>query len=492
MREGDIPDESNRGATDVTGGILKKAGGASRHTEDLIVDDNYFTEEEEKALVKKIDFRVLVYAGILNLFAVLDRANIGSARLAGLEADLNLTPSQYSLCLSVFYISYVFCEVPSNLLLKRFSPSKWISRIMISWGLCTVFTAAVQNFAGLMAIRFFLGLSEAGLFPGLVFYLTFWYTGKEQSLRFALFTSISNLASAFGGVFSYGIIQLSGYANLSGWQWLFIVEGTPTIFLGIFTWFFMPDSPNEAGWLTEREKALAAHRLQNDFREKSMKTFDKQQFLDTFKDPIIWMYMVICFGQATPWASISLLLPTILRDMGFANMNALLLTSPPFILAAIMSISMSYLSDRRHKRSIHVILQPLIGVVGFVLLMVFQDVHALYMAACITAIGTFSYSAISLSWLTNNMVGSTRTATATALGASAGSLGGILAGQLYRAEEAPRYLQSHLINLSMLLLVSASATMLRFYLIRQNNRLNKDPTVELEGKSVLSKFRYTM
>ncbi|KAK9767634.1 hypothetical protein K7432_002441 [Basidiobolus ranarum] len=489
--------ESNKGSKSVVTEILTKD--IERFGSDISLDvpsnaiySEYFTTEDEKNLVKKMDWRVLPYAGLIYLFFVLDRGNVGCARLAGIETDLHLSPSQYSMCLSVFYIGYVVCEIPSNLLLKRFSPSRWIAMTMVSWGICTLVTATVRNFQGLAVARLFLGFTEAGLYPGLIFYLTFWYTRNEQSLRFALFTSINSLANAFSGVLSYAVIQLAEYAGLSAWQWIYILEGAPTVLIGVTTWFYMSNTPTDAPWLSEREKALADYRLKKDFRDKLTRTFDKKQFADAFKDPIVLLYMLISFAQVVPLASISLLLPTILRDVGFSNTKALLLSSPPFILATILSISMSYLSDKRHKRSIHVILQPLIGVAGFTMLLFFNNLWMLYAAACVATLGAFSYSAISISWLTNNISGSTKTATATALATATGSLGGIVAGQLYRASEAPHYISSHLINISALSLVSLCAIIMRLYLIQKNSQSPRESNLKQSEKSEMLTFRYTV
>ncbi|ORX80152.1 MFS general substrate transporter [Basidiobolus meristosporus CBS 931.73] len=450
----------------------------------------FFTPEEERRLVRKIDFHVLAYITLLYLFYAFDRGNIGTARLTGIEADLHTSPSQFSLCLSIYYISYICCEVPSNLLLKKFSPSRWIAIIMVSWGLCTVLTATVQNFAGLLTVRLFLGITEAGLHPGLIFYLTFWYTRHEQSLRFALFMSVSVISNAFGGLISYGIAHLDGHQGVAAWRWIFIMEGVPTILLGMATWYYMANSPADASWLSEREKALVEIRLRNDFRDKLTTRFEKAQFQDALKDPVVWICMLIYFTQVTTLASIALLLPTILRDLGITNMAALLLSAPPFIIAAMFAMMMSYVSDKRRKRSVHVILQPLIGICGILMLILLKDIRALYAGACLTTLGAFSYNAIIMSWLTNNVVGGTKTATAAAMTTTAGSFGGIVAGQLYRHDEAPRYLRSHLVNLTALLLVSITACMLRLYLASRNRKLDESMVTTSESKK--SAFRFTL
>jgi MFS family permease len=159
------------------------------------------------------------------LLCFLDRVNIGNARLYGLEADLGLTGSQYQTAVSLLFVTYVLVEVPSNLVLKKFTPSRWISIITVTWGIISTLTGIVQNFAGLVVCRLLMGLVEGGLFPGLTVYLTLFYTKKEIALRIAYLFVSSALAGACGGLLAYGIGFMDGIASMGGWRWIFIMEG---------------------------------------------------------------------------------------------------------------------------------------------------------------------------------------------------------------------------------------------------------------------------
>ncbi|ORX89998.1 MFS transporter [Basidiobolus meristosporus CBS 931.73] len=462
--------------------------------QEIVIQENTWTPEEEAHLLRKIDARILPYAGLLYLFSFLDRVNIGNARLANLEADIGLTSSQYSWCLSIFFIGYIIFEIPSNLLLKKYSPSHWIARIMVTWGVCTMSMAAVKNFAGMMVCRFFLGLSEAGLFPGIIFYLTFWYTRKEQCSRVALFFSAATLAGAFGGVLAYGITHIDSSSGLSGWQWIFIIEGAPTVILGITTWFLLPDSPSTAKWLTPRERELVELRLTQEQGTVSTSHLDKQQFIAAITDVVVWMYALLFIGIVLPLYSLAFLLPTIVRDLGFTNVTAQLLTAPPYALGFIFTIAMAFHSDYRQERGYHVLGQSLLGALGYFLLLVLADTKALYAAASIATIGVFSCIPISLGWLSNNIHGSTKAATATALVISLGNIGGVIAGQLYRKEEAPHYIPSHTTNVCMLCLTATVSLLLRCYLSKQN-RKTENATPEKapgSGLSAVSNFRYIL
>ncbi|KAK9765677.1 hypothetical protein K7432_005798 [Basidiobolus ranarum] len=450
-----------------------------------------WTPEEAKQLLRKLDFRILPYVGLLYLFSFLDRVNIGNARLAKLEADIGLNPSQYSWCLSIFFVGYVIFEVPSNLLLKKYSPSRWIARIMVTWGTCTMCMAAVKDFPGMMVCRLFLGIAEAGLFPGMVFYLTFWYTRREQCSRVALFFSAATLAGAFGGVLAYGITHMHGVQGIAGWQWIFIIEGAPTVLLGVVTWFYLPNSASSAKWLTPRQRELVELRLAHDQMAVSSSHFDKQQFIEAVTDIKVWMYALLYIGILLPLYSLALLLPTIVRDLGFTDLTAQLLTAPPYAFGFVFTIGMAFHSDHQNERGYHLVGQSLFGVLGYILLIVLKDTWTLYAAACITTMGVFSCIPLSLGWLNNNMCGSTKAATATAIVISFGNIGGVIAGQLYRKEEAPHYIPSHTANMCMMLLTCIMSFLLKHYLKRQNRNLENSHQNESELKNTTN-FRFTL
>lgn len=181
--------------------------------------------EAEKRLVRKVDKYIVPVVMITYLLCFLDRTNIGNARLFGLEEDLGLHGNQYQLAVAIMFVPYVLVEVPSNLILKRFTPSKWLAVITVSWGIVSTLMGIVHNFGGLIACRLLLGLFEGGLFPGLTVYLTLFYTKKELALRIGYLFVSSALAGACGGLLAYGIGFMDGVAGLSGWRWIFILEG---------------------------------------------------------------------------------------------------------------------------------------------------------------------------------------------------------------------------------------------------------------------------
>ncbi|KXN73679.1 MFS general substrate transporter [Conidiobolus coronatus NRRL 28638] len=430
-----------------------------------------FDETRVKKLIRKVDLRLLPYLTLLYLFSFLDRVNIGFARVYRMEEELHLTPDQYSWTLSIFFVGYVLFEVPSNLLLKKVTPPRWIARIMVTWGAITMALAAVKNFEGLMAGRFFLGVSEAGLFPGLIYFLSFWYTRKEQGLRIALFYSAASLAGAFSGLLAYGISYIDQHGGLSGWQWIFIIEGLPSVIIGIATWWLLPSTPNHVKWLTQPERDYLAQRLMNDHTDSGTKVFRKEQFKEAFTDYKVYLYMLSYFGFVCPLYAMAQLLPTIIAGMQFGKLASLLLTAPPYAVGVFTTIALAYHSDKKMERCFHFITSISIGAIGFLIMAVVANNHVKYFGAFLAVMGIATSLPIHLSWLNNNMLGSTKAGTASAMVVSFGNVGGIVAGQMYRISEAPAFTPSHLTNMAFMIMSLVVALVLRYGLSRENAKL---------------------
>ena len=281
--------------------------------------------QAEKALVRKIDRFIVPTVMMTYLLCFLDRTNIGNARLFGLEEDLGLVGDQYQLAVAVLFVPYVLVEVPSNLVLKKFTPSRWIAFITVGWGIVSTLTGVVQSFAGLIACRVILGLLEGGLFPGLTVYLTLFYTKKELALRIGYLFVSSALAGACGGLLAYGIGFMDGIAGQSGWRWIFIIEGIPTVMWGIALWFLLANDPQSAWYLDDSEKQLLLARLQRQtgFHEE----FDKKDAILAAKDWKVWLFAAGQFGVNSMLYSYSIFLPSIIRGKPAPHQDKNLLTN---------------------------------------------------------------------------------------------------------------------------------------------------------------------
>ncbi|QSZ36965.1 hypothetical protein DSL72_009057 [Monilinia vaccinii-corymbosi] len=300
------------------------------------------TEEHRantKALVWKQDLRIVPLCAGIYLLCYLDRSNIGNAKTlnSSTHDDLlsltHMTAFQYIISLMVFLIAYAIFEVPSNYFLKKLSPSKWISFLMFSWGVTTIGLGFTHDFAGVAAVRFLLGMFEAGLFPGLVYYLTFWYRTSERSIRVAFILASATLAGAFGGAIAFGVGHMNGVHGMSAWRWLFVIEGIPSCLSSICLFFVLPDFPETVKWLSQDEKNLTISRLAIEGSKSHDKSLTWKEAKDTLCTWRLYAHYAVYFGLSTPFSSLSLFTPSITAGLGYTDLEAQLMTVPPYAVA---------------------------------------------------------------------------------------------------------------------------------------------------------------
>lgn len=225
-----------------------------------------WTKSEERALVRKIDLRIFPVLNILTILNFIDRNNFSNARLKGLEADLGLSDVQYQTCISILLVGYVLMQVPSNMILNVITrPSWYLCACVGTWGVIAGATAAVKDASSAIVCRFFLGCIEASFFPGSLYYLSRWYTRKEMQYRVALMNAGNLLAQAFGGLIAAGVLgNMEGKAGIRAWRWLFIIEGSLTVFFALLSSLALPDYPSTTKWFSEKESYIAEKRLVDD------------------------------------------------------------------------------------------------------------------------------------------------------------------------------------------------------------------------------------
>ncbi|QGI85145.1 hypothetical protein CEK25_011874 [Fusarium fujikuroi] len=415
--------------------------------------------------------------------------NIGNAKIEGLQEDLKMSPDQYNWCLTVFFFTYAAFEVPSNLLLKKLRPSVWLPTIMIAWGIVMTLMGIVQNYHGLLIARIFLGVTEAGLFPGVAYYLTMWYCRHEIQFRQALFFSAASIAGAFSGLLAFGIAKMDGVGGLEGWRWIFILEGIVTVLVAIFAFWALYDFPETASFLTEEERAFVVFRLkyqgqqkaagQSQSRVAQADEFKWEYVWAAFKDWQIWVNIFVYWGIVCPLYGISLFLPTIIRNLGYSSSKAQLMTVPIYITAAILAVIVAWTSDRVGKRSPFIVSFLCVMVVGFTM----QVVHKVTLLQCISThnpkvvyAGVFIaacaiYPAFPgvITWLANNLSGSYKRSVGMAIQIGVGNLGGAMASNFYRQKDGPRYILGHALELGFI----GGGIIAALILIFSYSRINK-------------------
>jgi MFS family permease len=227
---------------------------------------------------------------------------VGNANVAGLTKDLGLHGLQYNTAVTLFFVPYTILEVPSNIVLKMMRPSRWITILMFSWGLTMTLMGLVNSYSGLLAGRFFLGVTEAGFFPAATFLLTLWYRRYEVQRRMAVFYVAATLSGAFSGLLAFAIQKLDGRSGREGWQWIFLIEGLIPVFLSLFIWKILPDSPETASFLTQRERDYLVNRLSEDpgtgtARVTNQDKMDKRHIIAGLSDWKVWAAVVIFWGN---------------------------------------------------------------------------------------------------------------------------------------------------------------------------------------------------
>ncbi|KAG8668390.1 hypothetical protein FPOAC1_007769 [Fusarium poae] len=356
-------------------------------------DDVYIDPEAEKALLRKLDMWIVPPVMLLYLLSFLDRVNIGNARLYGMEEDLGLVGDQYQLAVSVLFVTYIASELPSNLVIKKFTPSRWISFITVSWGIVATLTGIVQDFKGLIACRVLLGALEGGLFPGLAIYLTMFYTKKEYALRIGYLFVSAAIAGSLGGLLAYGIGHMDGVAGLRGWRWIIIIEGIPTFILGIAVWFWLADDPDSAHYLTVAERELIDARMRRQVgHTKSSSQMHKEDVYAGLKDWKIWLFCIGQFGGDTILYGYSTFLPTIIRGLGdWNNAQVQALTIPCYAMGAITYIVVAWFSDRTQRRAIFTVVLGLVCAVGYAILVSTAPSGVRYFGCFLAAMGLYLY-----------------------------------------------------------------------------------------------------
>ncbi|KAJ2849401.1 hypothetical protein IWW36_002647 [Coemansia brasiliensis] len=452
--------------------ITEKAGIVTHENE---LQQAAIPQAERDAIVKrlklKLDLRLVPYLALLYLFNSLDRGNIGNARLAGLEEGTHLTGNDFYNALSFFYFGYTISQIPNMFIMKKVTPAVLVAFTMVMWGVCSTSMAATKSYSGLVAARFFMGIFEASVGPGAPIILSFFYLRHELAWRTALFFGSSTFAGAFGGLIAYGVSKNLSNEPLAPWQLLFIIEGVPTIFLGIITLFILPNSPEtlESWFVTPQEKQVAIGRARSGHNTDAT-ALDKRQLIAAFKDYKNILNCLIYIGLNIPLASYTSFLPTIVNLMGYKDAQAQLMTVPPYACAIICVFIISWSSDRTRNRGFHVAGSALVACIGYILLISSGNVKANYVGACFVAMGLYPIVPLMLSWVANNNVGHTKRAVSIAMMNMFGQCFATVGTQIYKNPTAPRFFMGYGVCLAFTAVMVVLSLALSFILKQENIR----------------------
>ncbi len=382
----------------------------------------------ERATMHRVAWRLLPFLIVCYLIAIIDRGNIGMASLQ-MNADLGLTPAIFGFASSLFFISYFLVEVPSNLALQRFGARRWIARIMVTWGLVSAGTAFVEGANSLYVMRFLLGAAEAGFFPGVLLYLTYWLPSAYRGRMVAIFMVAIPAANFIGSPLSGLLLSLDGWFGMRGWHWLFILEGIPAVLLGIACLFILTDKPEQAKWLTDEQRGWLVNRLAD---ERSKKTpIGHISLWKLLRHKHIWVLALIYSGASAAGSTMSVWAPQLLKTFGLSNVEIGLVNAIPYGLASIVMIVWGRSSDKTGERRWHTATTLLLISAGLLLALVTSSLVATVVMLSMVLIGAYSmkgpFWALVSGWLSS----STAAAGLAAIGAMANLIGGGMMVNVY-------------------------------------------------------------
>lgn len=359
---------------------------------------------------------------------------------------------------------------------------------MVLWGMVMTFMGLCHNWSGLMAARFFLGkplmprpcgrdlandktgVAEAGLFPGINYYLSCWYKRSEFGIRAAIFFSAAAVSGSFGGLLAAAIGKMAGVGGKTGWAWIFILEGLATVVVGVISIWMVHDFPDDATFLSDADRVRVIRRLKNDQQSSAEhEEFKMEYFWASVKDWKTWLSAVIYMGADAPLYAFSLFLPTIVADLGYTSTRAQLLSVPPYAAAAILTVTIGYVADRTRQRGLCNICVSFLGIVGFSMLLSGKSPGIQYAGTFLGALGIYPCIANTISWVSNNTEGSYKRGVTLGFVIGWGNLNGIVSSNIYRAKDKPKYKPGHGTVLAYMIVFLLGGSVLQHVLLRREN-----------------------
>lgn len=466
----------------------KKGSSGDAEFNETVVDpvlDPRLRAKAERALTWKLDMRLMPMIALIFIVNYIDRTAVTAARLQGLEADLGLTDIQYDTVVAILYVSYCPMQIPSNMILNRITkPSWYIGICVILWGITSGLTGVTHNFTGIILCRVFIGLPEAAFYPGAIYLLSRWYTRKQLAFRSAFLYCGLLISNAFGSLIAAGILSnLDGKRGIRAWRWLFIIEGSITVVIGMITILVLPNYPHNTSWLTADESRLAQVRLaeeageaDNDGSEDSAWSGLKMAIMD-IKVPL---FMIMTCSQLLGLSFVNFF-PTLAATLGFSTTNTLLIAAPPWIFASVVCVVNALNADRTGERFFHITAWWWVVIVGYIIGLSTLVVGARYLSMFLMASGYAGF-ALTMVWVSNAIPRPpAKRAAAIGLANGFGNIGNLIGSFIWKVEWGPAYRQSMIISVCALLFASLLSLVIRQILVHENKVLEEQEMLDLKG-----------
>ena len=488
---------------------VKKHAAMESNPEERLIYSNSSVEhrnaeqrDTESELRLKIDLFIVPPVALIYLFSFIDRANMvlqpfnprisvtdnraGNAKIAGMDVELGMKGNDYSAINSIFFTSYILCQVPSNILCKWIGPGWFIPSTTLLFGACSFATAFVNTVPQAAGVRFVLGIFEAGMFPGIAYYMSRWYRRSELAFRLGLYLVAAPLAGAFGGLLASAILTLDQFGSLRGWRMIFAIEGIVTMMLGLVGFLVVTDGPETARWLTSEEKELAMSRIRSE-RVGTAVLLDK---IDTTKllrgvfSPITLSTAFVFLLDNIIVQSLSYFAPTIIKTIypDKPLVKQQLYTAPPYAVGAIFTLIVPLLSWRLDHRQLFITLSAPLIMIGYSMFLASKDSLVRYSALFLVTSSAFFPGALTNAQVAANVVGDTARNSAIGTNVMVGCMGGLISAWTFMPSDAPYYHVGNGLNLAAAgtILVVSSLT---FGWMKRDNRRREE--VLAEGKERL-------
>ncbi|KAJ5771561.1 hypothetical protein N7520_002090 [Penicillium odoratum] len=442
----------------------------------------------EARLRFKIDLYVVPTVALMYLFCFIDRANIGNAKLAGFAKDLGLEGYDYNIVLSIFYVAYILFEIPSNLACKWIGPGWFLPALTLGFGICSVGTAFVTNIRSASGVRFLLGMFEAGLLPGIAYYLSRWYRRSELAFRLSLYIVMAPLAGAFGGLLASGILKLDHFGGLHSWRMLFAIEGVITIGISLLAFFTLTDRPETARWLSKDEKELAIARVKSE-RVATTEVLDKIDIPKTLRgifNPVTLTTAFVFLLNNITVQGLAFFAPTIVQTIypDATVISQQLHTVPPYVVGAFFTVLFPFLSWRFDHRLIFFVICPPLMMTGYIMFLASKESMVRYGATFLIGSGAFSFGALVTAHVSANVVSDTARSSAIGTTVMFGNIGGLISTWSFLPFDSPNYHIGNGLNLATSSMTMILAASLWMYMVWDNRRRKSvDVDVVLAGLS---------
>ncbi|KAJ3779191.1 major facilitator superfamily domain-containing protein [Lentinula raphanica] len=445
-----------------------------------------FDPAVQRSLLRKCDWFILPPLTLMYLCNALDKGNVANAKTDGWDKDIGLTGDQYYLLVMIFYVPFCLFGTPISIFVKKFSAARVLPLMMIGFGAMSLFTSIAKNFSQIFAIRWFLGIFESAMLPGVVYYLSTFYKRGELASRVGLFYAAAAIAGAFSGLIAFGVFQINNPHHHS-WQYLFWIEGSGTVTFALFAFFWLPRSSDTWWILTEEEKAVARRRILEDSSSEIDEKFSFREAFKPFKNPLYWVWALISLSLGVPLASVNNFLPQIVASLGYSTVKTNLFTVAPNIVGTVALLVLTFSSDYFRERSIHVAIPLAVSLSGFVVLGCIDPIAhrgVAYFACFLLTAGASAPSVLVATWYNNNTPQESRRAVVTAVMVALANASGLISTNVFRAQDEPKYVPALATSAAFgglcLILVAVTGIWMRW----ENKRRDKAQGVVLTARDI--------